>query len=99
MGVFYKRRDYNNLDNRSNENGKSASSNLNIHIQGKLGNTEGYKKKVFDDNYKENMSMKRIPTEPHFYTVNLRYTGVYLFFLLLLQKYRGGSNMYPQSMV
>ena len=54
------------------------------------------------------------PLEPHFYLVKLGFAGVYmnLFFLFLLQNIdcgyslepprrggRGGSNMYPQSMV
>ena len=48
------------------------------------------------------------PFKPLFYIVKLEYTGVYLFFLLLLQNIdcgyslepsrRGGSNVYPQSM-
>ena len=48
------------------------------------------------------------PHEPHFYIAKLGYTGVYLFFLFLLQNIdcgyslephrRGGSNLYPQSM-
>ena len=48
------------------------------------------------------------PRKPHFYIVKLRYAGVYLFFLFLLQNIdcgyslepprRGGSNLYPQSM-
>ena len=46
--------------------------------------------------------------EPHFYIVKLGFTGVYLFFLFLLQNIdcgysleppqRGGSNVYPHSM-
>ena len=49
------------------------------------------------------------PLLPHFYIVKLGYAGVYLFFLFLLQNIdcgyslipprRGGSNVYPQSMV
>ena len=49
-----------------------------------------------------------IPLEPHFYIAKLGYVGVYLFFLYLLRNidcgysleppWRGGSNMYPQSM-
>ena len=48
------------------------------------------------------------PLKPHFYIAKLGYTGVYLFFLFLLQNIdcgyllepprRGGSNVYPQSM-
>ena len=48
------------------------------------------------------------PLIPHFYIAKLGYTGVYLFFLFLLQNIdcgysleppqRGGSNVYPQSM-
>ena len=48
------------------------------------------------------------PLKPHFYIVKLGYTGIYLFFLFLLQDIdcgyslepprRGGSNEYPQSM-
>ena len=48
------------------------------------------------------------PLIPHFYIEKLRFAGVYLFFLCLLQKIncgpslepprRGGSYMYPQSM-
>ena len=49
------------------------------------------------------------PLKPHFYIVKLGYVGVYLFFLFLLQNIdcgyslesprRGGSNVYPQSMI
>ena len=35
------------------------------------------------------------PLKPHFYIENLEYTEVYLYFLFL----RGGSNVYPQSML
>ena len=45
--------------------------------------------------------------KPHFYIVKLGYAGVYLFFLFLLLNidcgyslelpWRGGSNLYPQS--
>ena len=48
------------------------------------------------------------PLKPHFYIENLGFAGVYLLFLFLLQNidcgysleppYRGGSNVYPQSM-
>ena len=46
------------------------------------------------------------PLKPHFYIVNLGFTGVYIFFLLknidcgysLEPPRRGGSNEYPQSM-
>ena len=48
------------------------------------------------------------PLLPHFYIVKLEYTGVYLFFLFLLQNIDcgyslepprwGSSNVYPQSM-
>ena len=48
------------------------------------------------------------PLKPHFYIAKLRYAGVYLFFLFLLQNIDcgysleppqpGGSNVYPQSM-
>ena len=50
------------------------------------------------------------PLIPHFYIVKLGFTGVYIFFLFLLQSidcgysleppHRGGSssNVYPQSM-
>ena len=48
------------------------------------------------------------PLKPHFYIVNLRFTGVCIFFLFLLKNidcgysleppHRGGSNEYPQSM-
>ena len=48
------------------------------------------------------------PFEPHFYIVKLGYTGVYLFFLFLLQNKdcgyslkpprQGGSNVYPETM-
>ena len=48
------------------------------------------------------------PLEPHYYIAKLGYAGVYLFFLFLLQNidcgysleppWRGGSNVYPQSM-
>ena len=53
--------------------------------------------------------MKCISAEPHFYIEKLGYAGVNLFFLFLLQNIdcgysleppqRGGSNLYPQSMV
>ena len=49
------------------------------------------------------------PLKPHFYIVKLGYAGVYLFFLFLLQNIdcgyslepprRGGSNVYPQSVL
>ena len=39
---------------------------------------------------------------PHFYIVKLEYSGVYVFFLFLIQNidcgYSLGSNVYPQSM-
>ena len=48
------------------------------------------------------------PLEPHFYTVKLGFTGVYIIFLISDQNIdcgyslepprRGGSNEYPQSM-
>ena len=48
------------------------------------------------------------PLKPHFYTVKLGFTGVYIIFLILLENIdcgyalepprRGGSNEYPQSM-
>ena len=48
------------------------------------------------------------PLIPHCHMVKVRYEGVYLFFLFLLQNIdygysleppgQGGSNMYPQSM-
>ena len=48
------------------------------------------------------------PLKPHFYTVKLGFTGVYVIFLISAQKHRlwyslepphrGGSNEYPQSM-
>ena len=48
------------------------------------------------------------PLKPHFYTVKLRFTGVYIIFLIALKNIdcgyslvpprRGGSNEYPQSM-
>ena len=48
------------------------------------------------------------PLTPHFYIVKLGFTGVYIFFLFLLQNidcgysleppHDGGSNVYPQSM-
>ena len=48
------------------------------------------------------------PLKPHFYTVKLGFTGVYIIFLILLKNTdcgyslelprRGGSNKYPQSM-
>ena len=42
------------------------------------------------------------PLKPHIYIVKLGFTGVYLFFLFLLQNidcgYSLGSNVYPQSM-
>ena len=49
------------------------------------------------------------PLKPHFYTVKLGFTGVYIIFLFLLKNIdcgyslepprRGGSNQYPQSML
>ena len=56
----------------------------------------------------ENVSVKYFyPLIPHFYIAKLGFTGVYLFFLILLQNIdcgyslelprRGGSNMYLQS--
>ena len=46
---------------------------------------------------------------PHFYIMELGYTGIYLFFLFLIQNIdcgysletprRGSSNVYPQSML
>ena len=48
------------------------------------------------------------PLKPHFYIVKLRFTGVYIIFLISAQKIdygyslepprRGGSNEYPPSM-
>ena len=48
------------------------------------------------------------PLKPHFFTVKLGFTGVYIIFLILLENIdcgyslepprRGGSNEYPQSM-
>ena len=48
------------------------------------------------------------PLQPHFYTVKLGFTGVYIIFLISAQNHRlwyslepprrGGSNEYPQSM-
>ena len=48
------------------------------------------------------------PVKPHFYTVKLGFTGVYIIFLISAQKHRlwyslelphwGSSNEYPQSM-
>ena len=48
------------------------------------------------------------PLKPHFYIVKLRFTGVYIIFLISAQNIdcgyslepprRGGSNKYPQSM-
>ena len=44
------------------------------------------------------------PLIPHFYIVKIGFTGVYLFFLFLIQNIhvdvgtRGGCNVYPQSM-
>ena len=48
------------------------------------------------------------PLKPHFYIVKLRFTGVYIIFLISAQNKdcgyslepprRGGSNEYPQSM-
>ena len=48
------------------------------------------------------------PLKPHFYTVKLGFTGVYIIFLISAQNVdcgyslepprRGGSNVYPQSM-
>ena len=65
--------------------------------------SQGYLK-----SHQENMSMKCVPPDPHFYIVKLGYAGVYLIFLFLLQNIdcgyslepprRGGSNVYPQSM-
>ena len=55
------------------------------------------------------MSMKCIPPLTPFYIAKLGYTGVYLFFLFLLQNIacgyslepprRGSSNAYPQSVL
>ena len=49
------------------------------------------------------------PLIPHFYIVKVEYAGVYLFVLFVLQNIdcgytlepprRGGSNVYPQSMI
>ena len=47
------------------------------------------------------------PIEPHFYIAKLGFAGVYLFFFfapkhrlwVLVRIGRGGSNVYPQSMV
>ena len=44
------------------------------------------------------------PLTPHFYIVNLAFTGVYLIFLFLLQNIDcgyslGGSTVYPQSTI
>ena len=49
------------------------------------------------------------PLKPHFYTVKLGFTGVYIIFLILLENIdcgyslepprQGGSNEYPQSML
>ena len=36
------------------------------------------------------------PLKPHFYIVKVRFTGVYIIFLISAR--RGGSNEYPQSM-
>ena len=51
----------------------------------------------------------KYPLKPHFYTVKMGYARVYLFFLFLLQNIdcgysleppqRGGSNVYPQSVL
>ena len=59
--------------------------------------------------HQENMSVKCIPPKPHIYKVKLVFTGVYLLFLILIQNIdcgysleppqRGGSNVYPQSML
>ena len=48
------------------------------------------------------------PVKPHFYTVKLGFTGVYIIFLISVENIdcgyslepprRGGSNEYPQSM-
>ena len=56
--------------------------------------------------HQENMSIKNIPLEPHFYKVKLGVYRVYLFFLFLLQNIdcgysldpprRGGLNVNPQ---
>ena len=51
---------------------------------------------------------ENIPLKPHFYIVQLGFTGVYIFFFLFLLKnidcgysleppHRGGSNEYPRS--
>ena len=51
------------------------------------------------------MSVQYIPLyKPHFYIVKLGFAGVCLFFLFLLQNIdcgyrRGGSNVYPQSVL
>ena len=62
----------------------------------------------FLTSHQENNPCNEYPLKPHFYIVKLGYTGVYLFFLFLLQNIdcgyslepprRGGSNVYPQSM-
>ena len=38
------------------------------------------------------------PLKPHFYTVKLGFTGVYIIFHISVQNRWGGSNEYPQSM-
>ena len=63
---------------------------------------------VIRNYHQENMSVIVYPLKPHFYIVKLGFTGVYIFFLFLLQNIdcgyslepprRGGSNVYPQSM-
>ena len=44
----------------------------------------------------ENMSVKCIPLEPHFYIAKLGCVGVYLFFLLLLQNIDCGYSEQPR---
>ena len=62
----------------------------------------------FDGNITKTRLYNYDPLKPHFYTVKLGFTGVYIIFLILQKNIdcgyslepprRGGSNEYPQSM-
>ena len=70
----------------------------------RAGKKKKTKKKHITKTYLYNFD----PLKPHFYTVKLGFTGVYIILLFLLKNIdcgyslelprRGGSNEYPQSM-
>ena len=93
---------------KSSKHGKYGEKSKSVEKKKRVQHQNIHLRNLYCVHIRKTCPCNVYPLKPHFYIVKLGYTGVYLFFLFLLQNIdcgyslepprRGSSNMYPQSM-